>query len=49
MLYHSQWIVSFRASKQKLESLLQQWSEWEAEYTSLAQVSLNGEGHLLSS
>ncbi|XP_010435768.1 PREDICTED: zinc finger CCHC domain-containing protein 8-like isoform X1 [Camelina sativa] len=26
-----------RASKQKLESLLQQWSEWEAEYTSLAQ------------
>ncbi|KAJ0255096.1 Uncharacterized protein HA466_0099030 [Hirschfeldia incana] len=26
-----------RASKQKLESLLQQWSEWEAEYTSQAQ------------
>ncbi|CAH2079751.1 unnamed protein product [Thlaspi arvense] len=26
-----------RASKQKLESLLQQWSEWEAEYTSVAQ------------
>ncbi|VVB09168.1 unnamed protein product [Arabis nemorensis] len=26
-----------RASKQKLESLLRQWSEWEAEYTSLAQ------------
>uniref|UniRef100_A0A1J3EGN9 Zinc finger CCHC domain-containing protein 8 n=1 Tax=Noccaea caerulescens TaxID=107243 RepID=A0A1J3EGN9_NOCCA len=26
-----------RASKKKLESLLQQWSEWEAEYTSLAQ------------
>ncbi|KAL1223028.1 hypothetical protein V5N11_024515 [Cardamine amara subsp. amara] len=26
-----------RASKQKLESLLQQWSEWEAECTSLAQ------------
>ncbi|CAN7128226.1 unnamed protein product [Brassica rapa subsp. narinosa] len=26
-----------RASKQKLENLLQQWSEWEAEYTSLAQ------------
>ncbi|KAF3516444.1 hypothetical protein DY000_02060913 [Brassica cretica] len=38
-----------RASKQKLESLLQHWSEWEAEYTSQAQVSLNGEGHLLSS
>ncbi|CAH8326820.1 unnamed protein product [Eruca vesicaria subsp. sativa] len=26
-----------RASKQKLESLLQQWSEWDAEYTSQAQ------------
>ncbi|KAF2592107.1 hypothetical protein F2Q70_00043647 [Brassica cretica] len=26
-----------RASKQKLESLLQHWSEWEAEYTSQAQ------------
>jgi zinc finger CCHC domain-containing protein 8 len=26
-----------RASKQKLESLLQKWSEWEAENTSLAQ------------
>ncbi|CAA7055562.1 unnamed protein product [Microthlaspi erraticum] len=26
-----------RASKKKLESLLQQWSEWEAECTSLAQ------------
>jgi hypothetical protein len=35
-----------RASKQKLESLLQKWSEWEAENTSLAQVSLNGEGYL---
>lgn len=35
MLYHSQWILSFRASKQKLESLLQQWSEWEAEQSYL--------------
>ncbi|XP_010528466.1 PREDICTED: uncharacterized protein LOC104805556 [Tarenaya hassleriana] len=27
-----------RASKQKLESLLQQWSEWEAEHSSSSQV-----------